>query len=275
MKRVSTAWFTLVELIIVITILAILGTIWFVSFQWYTSNARDTKRTNDLASLISALEAKRAGNSLSVVSFVSWTGAMVSWTPFTASWIAWKANPTTTEYKAWVVDFTLLWISADWFKDPNNVDYSFWASSFKWGVYQLAATLENSDRPESLVKWNYSARVSTWVTVVPTARDKSVLEIVNTADFTKFNVWDLIKNGSPTCSLPPSGAYIKSISSDLKYLTLSWVTATASTNCTVQLNSDEMSGLIWDYSTKTTGTAWNPGSDWYPVKDWDTANLPY
>lgn len=270
MKRVSTAWFTLVELIIVITILAILGTIWFVSFQWYTSNARDTKRTNDLASLISAIEAKRAGNSLSLVSFVSWTGAMVSWTSFSSGWIAWKVSPTITEYKAWVVDFTLLWVSADWFKDPNNVDYSFWASSFKWGVYQLAATLENSDNPESLVKWNYSARTSTWVKVIPTSRDKSVLEIVNTADFTKFNVWDYIKDSTTnSCSLSWSTASIKSISSDLKYLTLSWATATVSTGCTVQLKTDEMSGLIGDYSTKS------PGVDWTPVKDWDTANLPY
>lgn len=42
--RTNFKWFTLVELIIVITILAILSTIWFVAFQSYTKNTRDSVR---------------------------------------------------------------------------------------------------------------------------------------------------------------------------------------------------------------------------------------
>ncbi|MDP2091273.1 MAG: prepilin-type N-terminal cleavage/methylation domain-containing protein, partial [Candidatus Gracilibacteria bacterium] len=48
--------FTLVELIVVITILAILGTIAFVSLQGYSSNARDSVRTSDLSRMKSTLE---------------------------------------------------------------------------------------------------------------------------------------------------------------------------------------------------------------------------
>jgi uncharacterized protein (TIGR02145 family)/prepilin-type N-terminal cleavage/methylation domain-containing protein len=48
--------FTLVELIVVITILAILGTIAFISLQWYSTQARDSTRVNDLASMKSSLE---------------------------------------------------------------------------------------------------------------------------------------------------------------------------------------------------------------------------
>ncbi len=44
-------WFTLVELIVVITILAILGTIAFLSFQWYASSARDSVRVSDMDSI--------------------------------------------------------------------------------------------------------------------------------------------------------------------------------------------------------------------------------
>ncbi|USN58563.1 MAG: prepilin-type N-terminal cleavage/methylation domain-containing protein [Candidatus Peribacteria bacterium] len=40
--------FTLVELIVVITILAILGTIAFLSLQGYSGDARNTQRTSDL-----------------------------------------------------------------------------------------------------------------------------------------------------------------------------------------------------------------------------------
>ncbi len=36
--------FTLVELIVVITILAILSTIGFVSYSWFSSKARDSSR---------------------------------------------------------------------------------------------------------------------------------------------------------------------------------------------------------------------------------------
>ena len=43
--------FTLVELIVVITILAVLWTIAFVSFQWYAKSSRDSARISDLKSI--------------------------------------------------------------------------------------------------------------------------------------------------------------------------------------------------------------------------------
>jgi prepilin-type N-terminal cleavage/methylation domain-containing protein len=48
--------FTLVELIVVITILAVLGTIAFVSFQGYAVQARDSTRISDLTVMKKALE---------------------------------------------------------------------------------------------------------------------------------------------------------------------------------------------------------------------------
>lgn len=48
--------FTLVELIVVISILAILGTIAFISMGSYLASARDSARISDLSSLRSALE---------------------------------------------------------------------------------------------------------------------------------------------------------------------------------------------------------------------------
>ena len=47
--------FTLVELIVVITILTILWTIAFLSFQWYTKSARDSVRISDLKNIEKAL----------------------------------------------------------------------------------------------------------------------------------------------------------------------------------------------------------------------------
>ncbi len=48
--------FTLVELIVVITILAILWTIAFISLSWYSSDARDSIRISDMWSMRSSLE---------------------------------------------------------------------------------------------------------------------------------------------------------------------------------------------------------------------------
>jgi len=48
--------FTLVELIVVITILAILWTIAFISLQWYSRDARDSKRTADVWNMKTSLE---------------------------------------------------------------------------------------------------------------------------------------------------------------------------------------------------------------------------
>jgi prepilin-type N-terminal cleavage/methylation domain-containing protein len=48
--------FTLVELIVVITILAILGTIGFLSIGGYSSRARDSARIGDLAQVSKSLD---------------------------------------------------------------------------------------------------------------------------------------------------------------------------------------------------------------------------
>jgi prepilin-type N-terminal cleavage/methylation domain-containing protein len=48
--------FTLVELIVVITILAILWTIAFISLQWYSKDARDSIRISDISSMKTSLE---------------------------------------------------------------------------------------------------------------------------------------------------------------------------------------------------------------------------
>lgn len=48
--------FTLVELIVVITILAILSTIWFVSYSWFLWISRDSKRLYDIKSIENTME---------------------------------------------------------------------------------------------------------------------------------------------------------------------------------------------------------------------------
>jgi len=55
-KNQKTQAFTLIELIVVITILAILWTIAFISLQWYSVSARDSKRVSDISNIKKSLE---------------------------------------------------------------------------------------------------------------------------------------------------------------------------------------------------------------------------
>ncbi|MDD2907517.1 MAG: type II secretion system protein [Candidatus Gracilibacteria bacterium] len=52
MQKYKKQAFTLVELIVVITILAILGTIAFINLSGYSSGARDSKRVSDINNII-------------------------------------------------------------------------------------------------------------------------------------------------------------------------------------------------------------------------------
>jgi prepilin-type N-terminal cleavage/methylation domain-containing protein len=63
MKNTNKA-FTLVELIVVITILAILGTIAFVSLQGYSQEAKNSKIITDINTLISSIETKLTDGTL-------------------------------------------------------------------------------------------------------------------------------------------------------------------------------------------------------------------
>lgn len=57
MKSTKKA-FTLVELIVVITILAVLATVAFISLTGYSQDAKNSKVTSDVRTLVSAVEAK-------------------------------------------------------------------------------------------------------------------------------------------------------------------------------------------------------------------------
>lgn len=55
-RKKAVSAFTLVELVVVITILAILGTIGFLSVGGYSSRARDSERVTDVATLAKSLD---------------------------------------------------------------------------------------------------------------------------------------------------------------------------------------------------------------------------
>lgn len=82
------SWFTLIELIVVITILAILWTIAFMSFKGYTWQTRNAKITSDLTNLHTALSIYKTQNG--VVPMPDWALTVTS-----------GGNPITYEWEVW------------------------------------------------------------------------------------------------------------------------------------------------------------------------------
>ena len=130
MKKYKIKAFTLVELIIVITILAILATIWFMSFQSYTMSARDWKRMSDLWEVRKWLEIHRTKNSLLPNPDIKYVTIETSWwNTLSLQWYVWT---TVLKELKWNSDF----------KDPlNKENYTYIVNDNKT-KYQLLTYLE-------------------------------------------------------------------------------------------------------------------------------------
>ena len=149
MRNTKSA-FTLVELIVVITILAILGTIAFISLQGYSAEARDSKRLSDVASIAKKVSLQVAGRDAKTVDeFLGWTPAAHNMEGGTAGSTATATGDTldTTNYGAGDIDFAALQESGADFKDPKGNSYVYAYATVSGGNYfQVAATLEEPSK---------------------------------------------------------------------------------------------------------------------------------
>lgn len=94
MQKTNKKAFTLVELIVVITILAILWTIWFLSVQWYNENARNSVKVTDLANI----------DTLINVNSERWKLFNVSW----LTKITYVAYPKDIDVYIWYLTWTTI-----------------------------------------------------------------------------------------------------------------------------------------------------------------------
>lgn len=141
--------FTLVELIVVITILAILWTIAFLSFQWYSRDARDSIRIADIQNISKTLEITLTKSGL--------LPKPVESVNITASWVL-------LSYQ-WYINESILdriWINNWWIDPLDNTLYTYTTNS-NLTKYQLMWFLENwtnvwlDFNPNSVI-WNTYAR---------------------------------------------------------------------------------------------------------------------
>lgn len=162
MQKIKSA-FTLVELIVVITILAILWTIAFLAMQGYSANARDWVRTTDLANISKSLE---------LYSLKTWNYPFPSTSvDITYSgWLAWK------QWTFWTEPFNQVWNINKLPTDPLTWnEYTYSVTESKWefqvaGVYEWSLSKNKDIVNKSYANWNISwlAKVTwtyNWVTL--------------------------------------------------------------------------------------------------------------
>ena len=170
MDKKINKWFTLVELIVVITILAILWTIAFISFSWYSSSARDGNRVSDLNNISKwldtySIKAWRFPNP-------SWLALDVtySWAMIFSVWKLWESviqeiwninkkpiDPVSSEEYQYS-------ISKNQYKNSYELSANTeWTIAFNNEFYAKANAAASANI--SYIKWNYNwilLRSQTW-----------------------------------------------------------------------------------------------------------------
>ena len=141
MKGIKKRWFTLVELIVVITILSILWTISFMTFSWYSADARNVKRNSDLNYIKTKIELWTIKWS-TLISFILDSSSII---PILSgniqiSWYTWSS--LSWAYNAWNINYSALWLDPVKYYDPStNSSYKIWITTIS-DKYELWATLE-------------------------------------------------------------------------------------------------------------------------------------
>ncbi len=166
------SWFTLVELIVVITILAILWTIAFISFQNYTKNSRDWVRIADINLLKKNLEifitekwfypAPDNGTNITYDGWLAWTQWTV-WDNVITNLARINKKPvdplTGNEYTYSLAN--------------NKVEYQIWAIfELGWELSYILPIIQKANAATTktataFVTWTYNEKiikVSTWST---------------------------------------------------------------------------------------------------------------
>lgn len=153
MKNPKQKAFTLVELIVVVTILAVLATIWFVSYSSYLIGVRDTNRLTQLARISEGLELYRTKNPLPLPSDsveVRTNGNIIGY-----QWYAW-ANIIEA------LDLTKGWV------DPKDDTYFNYFLTKDRKYFQLMWFLEESTNFSSHSHFIKKAYANTYEDRIPT-----------------------------------------------------------------------------------------------------------
>ncbi len=191
-KNLKNNWFTLVELIVVVTILAILATIWFVSYSSYLIWVRDTNRLTQLKNISDSLSLyATTWNSLPIpeaqveIKTEVWGTEYLIW----YQWYAWSSTLESIEYEKWG-------------KDPKDDSYFTYTLTKDRKFFQVMWWLEEwADLTASITP---QTRAQLYADRVPTASWNN-LWVITDADFTPIqeigsvtSAWEIMLDGTGT-----------------------------------------------------------------------------
>lgn len=125
--------FTLVELIVVITILSILWTIAFISLQWYSSNSRDSVRISDVWNMKTSLELFHL-NSWKYPLPDEWNEVSYGWDLLWTQWKFWESVVKNLSRNLSEVP-----------KDPLTDRMYVYSTTNAKNEYQILSLMENDD----------------------------------------------------------------------------------------------------------------------------------
>ncbi len=158
MKNIQKG-FTLVELIVVITILAILGTIAFISLQGHSQDAKNSKVASDIRSLGTSVETKLTNGSVTLGTLVS--GDLSSTNAVTGTFGgATSTLGTDGTYNVGTLNFVGLKQNGEDFKDNSGNDYiaAVAVDGSDKAYYQIVGQTSNPDGSyTAVIKGNYFA----------------------------------------------------------------------------------------------------------------------
>ncbi len=164
--NLRTSGFTLVELIVVITILAILWAIAFISLQWYSTDARDSTRISDISIMRTSLElynleAWKYPNPTNYVNIdYSWAIVWNQWTfwesvfanvtkldkipldPITNKEYTYSTTSNKYEFQIWGImeGETISMNNEKWIMNNNVNAADIIATAYVWGTYNWILT---------------------------------------------------------------------------------------------------------------------------------------
>lgn len=193
-------WFTLVELIVTITILAILWTISFMSFNWYSKNARDWVRISDINNLKKNLEFFVIEKWFYPTPDL-WVNITNSWEIAWIQWTIWDNVIKNLRNINKKPTYPLAWNEYTYSITNLKNEYQIWS------IYEWTSVLSNNNNKQllrtkliqvnaedknitAMVVWNYNdkiLKINSWSSNCVYA----IPSIIN-SDITETNVIDIL-----------------------------------------------------------------------------------
>ena len=253
-KQNKLLWFTLVELIVVITIIWILSTIWFVSYSGYLTWARDSNRISQLTKLSDSLQIYSASKTLPLPDNkidIMASGALIAY-----QWEVWVDVLETIDY-------------TNGGKDPkDDIYYTYYLTKDRNSL-QLMALMEEQ---QSVVSLNTTKTFAQYEDRFPKVYGRKlwVMTEINTnipiQDVTSIvTVWELD-------IVQTNNAYLAHISNNEQ---LEWTGSTLMyTNTQANCKRIKQTGGAWNswtYTISPAGTEFQVYCDMETQGGWWTA----